>query len=148
MNATARHFVHALGLMFLLLLTSAAGDVGILEAFGARATAAPLVESSPPSSLSPNRLGVKDISSQKFAQFVEAYQRVSTLTSAETDSPDYTEINSRDSGNQDALDAQVVSILVEVGLSEQEYRQLATLANSDPEFSKSVAAQIQDVMHP
>ncbi len=84
------------------------------------------------------------IPSEKVSQFVRAYlqvldlinQRESDLQAAET------ELESRRLERE--IEAEAFSIIEQAGLTRQEYLQLLSLANADPEFGERVAAQLQE----
>lgn len=84
------------------------------------------------------------IPSEKVSQFVRAYlqvldlinRRESDLQAAET------ELESRRLERE--IEAEAFFIIEQAGLSRQEYLQLLSLANADPEFGERVAAQLQE----
>jgi hypothetical protein len=96
--------------------------------------------------LMPNHSGLdaSAISTEKINQFIRAYlqvvelieQRESDLQSAETE-PESLQI-------QQAIRAEAVERIQEEGITLQEYLQLLSLANIDPEFGERVTAQLQE----
>jgi hypothetical protein len=91
-------------------------------------------------------LDANAISTEKISQFIQAYlsvvglieQRESDLQSAETESESMQ--------MQQAIRAEAVELIQENGLTLQEYLQLLSLANVDPEFGERVTAQLQESM--
>lgn len=91
-----------------------------------------------------SRLSSGDIASEKVNQFVQAYLQVlqlieqheGELQGAETD-PEAQQVERQ-------VEAEALSVIKTVGLTQQEYLQLLGLANVDPEFGERIAAQLQE----
>lgn len=91
-------------------------------------------------------LDASAVSAEKISQFIRAYlqvidlieQREGDLQGAETDSESFQA--------QQAIQAEAVQLIEAEGLTLQEYLQLLSLANVDPEFGERVAAQLQEIV--
>jgi hypothetical protein len=98
----------------------------------------------PPVLPSQPNLSANDISVEKVTQFVRAYvqvlhlieQREGALQGAET------QLEARQVERE--IEAKALALIEEAGLTWQEYLQLLSLANIDPEFGEEVAAQLQE----
>ena len=93
---------------------------------------------------SPSRLTSSDISLEKVNQFVQAYlqvlqlieQREGELQGAETE-PEALQVERE-------IESEALLIIKLIGLTRQEYLQLLSLANVDPEFGERIATQLQE----
>jgi hypothetical protein len=104
---------------------------------------APLPEMAAPT---PSRSGLdaNAISSEKINQFVRAYLQVVGLIEQRESDLQSTETESEFLQMQREVQAQALELIEAEGLTLQEYLQLLSLANIDPEFSERVAAQLQE----
>jgi hypothetical protein len=94
----------------------------------------------------PSRSGLdaNAISSEKINQFVRAYLQVVGLIEQRESDLQSTETESEFLQMQREVQAQALELIEAEGLTLQEYLQLLSLANIDPEFSERVAAQLQE----
>lgn len=96
------------------------------------------------SELTPPSFDANSIPSEKVNQFVQAYlqvlelidRRQGELLSAETKIA--SERLERD------IESQALQLINQTGLTQQEYLQLLSLANIDPEFGERIAASVQE----
>jgi hypothetical protein len=122
----------------MLLLLGLASGVSFAQISAIEAPEVPPVLPSQPN------LSANDISVEKVTQFVRAYvqvlhlieQREGALQGAET------QLEARQVERE--IEAKALALIEEAGLTWQEYLQLLSLANIDPEFGEEVAAQLQE----
>lgn len=96
------------------------------------------------SEFSPTNFDINSIPSEKISQFIQAYlkvldlidQRQGELLAAET------EVASQRLEKE--IETQAEEIIHQAGLSKQEYLQLLSLANVDPEFGERIAVGLQE----
>lgn len=96
----------------------------------------------------PNYSGidVNTISTEKINQFIQAYLRVVGLIEQRESDLQSAETESESLQMQQAIRAEAVELIQEEDLTLQEYLQLLSLANVDPEFGERVAAQLQEAV--
>jgi Domain of unknown function (DUF4168) len=96
------------------------------------------IEQPAPSSVSANA-----ISSEKISQFVQAYLQVVALIDQREGELQGAETESESLRIKQEIETAAMSLIETAGLTFQEYLQLLTLANVDPEFSDRIVAQLQ-----
>lgn len=101
---------------------------------------AAIIEQSAPSGVNANA-----ISSEKISQFVQAYLQVVTLIDRREGELQGAETESESLRIKQEIEAGAMSLIETEGLTFQEYLQLLTLANVDPEFSDRIVAQLQTI---
>lgn len=108
--------------------------------------AAPSKSAEPPTEQpSIDRLpSTENISSEKLSQFVRAYLQVVKLIDQREGELQGAETKSESLQIQQEVEAEALSLIEATGLTLQEYLQLLSLANLDPEFGDRVAAQLQE----
>jgi len=97
-----------------------------------------IIEQSAPSGVSANA-----ISSEKISQFVQAYLQVVALIDRREGELQGAETESDSLRIKQEIETGAMSLIETEGLTFQEYLQLLTLANVDPEFSDRIVAQLQ-----
>lgn len=101
---------------------------------------AAIIEQSAPSGVNANA-----ISSEKISQFVQAYLQVVTLIDRREGELQGAETESESLRIKQEIETGAMSLIEAEGLTFQEYLQLLTLANVDPEFSDRIVAQLQTI---
>ena len=96
------------------------------------------IEQAAPSSVNANA-----ISSEKISQFVQAYLQVIDLIDRREGELQGAETESDSLRIKQEIETGAMSLIETEGLTFQEYLQLLTLANVDPEFSDRIVAQLQ-----
>jgi hypothetical protein len=86
----------------------------------------------------------ENISSEKLSQFVRAYLQVVKLIDQREGELQGAETKSESLQIQQEVEAEALSLIEATGLTLQEYLQLLSLANLDPEFGDRVAVQLQE----
>ncbi|NJR38808.1 MAG: DUF4168 domain-containing protein [Leptolyngbyaceae cyanobacterium CSU_1_4] len=131
--------LNSLRTLFLALLTSLL-LLGFSPAGWADSAEPPaaLIEPSAPSGVNANA-----ISSEKISQFVQAYLQVVTLIDQREGELQGAETESDSLRIKQEIEAGAMRLIETEGLTFQEYLQLLTLANVDPEFSDRIVAQLQ-----
>ncbi len=94
--------------------------------------------------LEPTRLNADDISAEKIHQFVQAYLQVLALIEGRETELQGAEMEFESQQIQREIEAQAVALIQAAGLTLQEYLQLLSFTNIDPEFGERVAAQLQE----
>ncbi|MBD3882369.1 DUF4168 domain-containing protein [Phormidium tenue FACHB-886] len=122
-------------LLVLLLLT--------LSSLPSWADAAPIPEAEPTVSVG---LNTDAISPEKINQFVHSYLQVTTLLEQREGELQAAETDSDSQRIQQDIEAQAIALIETSGLTLQEYLQLLSLANLDPEFSDRIALQLQEAI--
>lgn len=84
------------------------------------------------------------ISAEKISQFVQAYLQVLELIEQRENELQGAELDSESQQIQQEIEAEAVALIQAYGLTLQEYLQLLSLTNIDPEFGERVAAQLQE----
>lgn len=92
-----------------------------------------------------SRLSSGDIASEKVNQFVQAYLQVLQLIEQHEGELQGAETDLEAQQVERQVEAEALSVIKTVGLTQQEYLQLIGLANVDPEFGERLAAQLQEV---
>lgn len=92
-----------------------------------------------------SRLSSSDIASEKVNQFVQAYLQVLQLIEQHEGELQGAETDLEAQQVERQVEAEALSVIKTVGLTQQEYLQLLGLANVDPEFGERIAAQLQEV---
>jgi hypothetical protein len=107
---------------------------------------APTPESPPIESAPTPRTGLdaNAISSEKLSQFVQAYLQVVGLIEQREVEFQSAETESESLRIQQDIEKEAIALIETTGLTLQEYLQLLSLANIDPEFSERVIAQLQE----
>lgn len=106
--------------------------------------AAPPVEAEPP--VWGQNLNADDISTEKISQFIQSYLQVLRLIEQRENELQGAEMESESQQIQREIEAQAVDLIQASGLTLQEYLQLLSLTNIDPEFGERVAAQLQEAI--
>jgi hypothetical protein len=108
------------------------------------------VENSSPSieQLAPQHSGLDAdaISPEKVSQFVRAYLQVVSLVEQREGELQAAETDSESLRVQQETEAEALSLIEAEGLTIQEYMQLLSLANIDPEFGDRIALQLQEAI--
>jgi hypothetical protein len=108
-------------------------------------SAAPVNDLDPATGLAlPTRLDADDISAEKIHQFVQAYLQVLALIEGRETELQGAEMEFESQQIQREIEAQAVALIQSAGLTLQEYLQLLSFTNIDPEFGERVAAQLQE----
>lgn len=134
-------FLKKLGQICLILLVTL-GVMGIgvpVLAESAIPEEVPRVEVSP----FPN-LDASTIPSEKISQFVHACVQVVQLIERREGELQGAETELESQRIEQEIEAEASAIIAEAGLTRQEYLQMLTLANIDPEFGDRVTAQLQE----
>jgi Domain of unknown function (DUF4168) len=84
------------------------------------------------------------ISAEKISQFVQVYLQVLNLIEQRENDLQGAELDSESQQIQLEIETQAVALIQSSGLTLQEYLQLLSLTNIDPEFGERVAAQLQE----
>jgi Domain of unknown function (DUF4168) len=103
-------------------------------------------EDSPPVAIeqpAPSSVSANAISSEKISQFVQAYLQVVALIDQREGELQGAETESESLRIKQEIETAAMSLIETAGLTFQEYLQLLTLANVDPEFSDRIVAQLQ-----
>jgi Domain of unknown function (DUF4168) len=98
----------------------------------------PSIEQPAPSGVSANA-----ISAEKISQFVQAYLQVIALIDQREGELQGAETESDSLRIKQEVESEAIGLIQTAGLTFQEYLQLLTLANVDPEFSERIVAQLQ-----
>lgn len=108
----------------------------------------PAIEVSPEVMPDSNRtgLGTDAISPEKVGQFVRAYLRVVTLIERREGEMQGAETDAEFLRVQQEIEAEALGLIEAEGLTLQEYMQLLSLANIDPEFGDRIALQLQEAI--
>lgn len=129
---------------------------GVLLVIGLGLTIAPLptfAQASTPESESmeiaepsprPTSLDASTIPSGKVSQFVQACVQVVKLIERREGELQAAETELESLRIEQEIEAEALAIIEQAGLTKQEYLQLLSLANVDPEFGDRVAAQLQE----
>lgn len=112
-------------------------------AWAAEATS-PTAGAEPEPSLLGQSLNTDDISTEKINQFVQVYLQVLELIEQRQTDLQTAELESEFQQIQREIEAEAVELIQRSGLTLQEYLQLLSLTNLDPEFGERVAAQLQE----
>jgi hypothetical protein len=107
-------------------------------------TSNPTVETEP--SLLGQSLDADAISAEKISQFVHAYLQVLQLIEQRENELQGAEMESESQQIEREIEAQAIDLIQASGLTLQEYLQLLSLTNIDPEFGERVAAQLQEAI--
>lgn len=92
-------------------------------------------------------LDADDISAEKINQFIQAYLQVLQLIEQRENELQSAELEPESQQIQREIEAQALDLIQASGLSLQEYLQLLSLTNIDPEFGERVAAQLQEATY-
>jgi hypothetical protein len=114
------------------------------------AEAMPAIEAAPEiAEPDPNRtgLGTDAIAPEKVGQFVRAYLHVVTLIEQREGEMQGAETDAESLRIQQEIEAEALSLIEAEGLTLQEYMQLLSLANIDPEFGDRIALQLQEAIN-
>ncbi|NJR65505.1 MAG: DUF4168 domain-containing protein [Leptolyngbyaceae cyanobacterium CRU_2_3] len=84
------------------------------------------------------------ISPEKVSQFVRAYLQVVSLIEQREGELQSTETDPESFRVQQEIEAEALGLIADEGLTLQEYMQLLSLANIDPEFGDRIALQLQE----
>jgi len=91
-------------------------------------------------------LGTDAISSEKVGQFIQAYLHVVTLIEQREGEIQGAETDAESLRVQQEIEAAALGLIEAEGLTLQEYMQLLSLANIDPEFGDRIAVQLQEAI--
>jgi Domain of unknown function (DUF4168) len=89
-------------------------------------------------------LSAVDISSEKVSQFMQAYLQVLNLIDQREGALQSVPTRSEAQQLEREIQAEALKLIEASGLTWQEYLQLLSLANIDPEFGERIAAQLQE----
>lgn len=92
----------------------------------------------------PAGIDADHIPSEKANQFVHACLQVVALIERREGELQAAETDSESARIQQEIEAEAIAIIEQAGLTRQEYLQLLSLANVDPEFGERVAALLQE----
>jgi Domain of unknown function (DUF4168) len=92
----------------------------------------------------PAKRSAGDISSEKISQFVQAYLQVLKLIEQREGILQGAETQTEAQQLEREVEAEALVMIEASGLTWQEYLQLLSLANIDPEFGERIAAQLQE----
>ena len=108
----------------------------------------PAIEVAPEVTPDSNRtgLGTDAISTEKVGQFVRAYLRVVMLIERREGEIQGAETDAESLRVQQEIEAEALGLIEAEGLTLQEYMQLLSLANIDPEFGDRIALQLQEAI--
>jgi Domain of unknown function (DUF4168) len=110
---------------------------------GTRASWAEEAATAPIEQPAPSGVSANAISSEKISQFVQAYLQVVALIDQREGELQGAETESDSLRIKQEIETNAISLIETAGLTFQEYLQLLTLANVDPEFSERIVAQLQ-----
>jgi single-stranded DNA-specific DHH superfamily exonuclease len=91
-------------------------------------------------------IAADNIPSEKASQFVHACLKVVALIERREGELQAAETESESARIQQEIEAEAIAIIEQAGLTRQEYLQLLSLANVDPEFGERVAALLQEAV--
>ncbi|MGG6268688.1 DUF4168 domain-containing protein [Leptolyngbya sp. AN03gr2] len=91
-----------------------------------------------------SNLDVNTIPSEKLNQFVQACLQVVALIERREGELQAAETDSESARIQQDIEGEAIAIIEKNGLTRQEYLQLLSLANVDPEFGERVATLLQE----
>jgi len=91
-------------------------------------------------------LDADDISAEKINQFVRAYLQVLALIEGREAELQGAEMELESQQIQREIEAQAIALIQAEKLTLQEYLQLLSFTNIDPEFGERVAAQLQEAV--
>lgn len=122
-------------------------DLAIADSLGD--PAAPNSTSPETEFLSPTSIALdaNTISSEKISQFVRAYWQVLALLGRREAQLHAAETSAQSQRLEQEIAAEAITIIESAGLTQSEYLQLLTLANTDSEFGERVATQLQEEIH-
>lgn len=89
-------------------------------------------------------LEIDNISTEKIGQFIQAYLQVLSLIEQRETELHSVELESESQQIEREIEAQAIELICSTGLTLQEYLQILSLTNLDPEFGERVAAQLQE----
>ncbi|HEY9641828.1 MAG TPA: DUF4168 domain-containing protein [Coleofasciculaceae cyanobacterium] len=131
-----------LGLLLSLSLWFSFPDGVHAEASVSVENASPAVEQPVPR----QGLDADAISPEKVSQFVRAYLQVVSLVEQREGELQAAETDSESLRVQQDIEAEALGLIEAEGLTIQEYLQLLSLANIDPEFGDRIALQLQEAI--
>lgn len=91
-----------------------------------------------------SNIDANTIPSEKLNQFVQSCLQVVALIERREGELQATETETESARIQQDIEAEAVAIIEKNGLTRQEYLQLLSLANVDPEFGERVATLLQE----
>ncbi len=92
-------------------------------------------------------LEIDNISTEKISQFIQAYLQVLSLIEQRETELRSVELESESQQIEREIEAQAIELIRTTGLTLQEYLQILSLTNLDPEFGERVAAQLQEAVN-
>lgn len=92
-------------------------------------------------------LDADDISTEKISQFIHAYLQVLSLIDQRENELQGAETESESQQIQQDIETEALRLIQASGLTIQEYLQLLSLTNIDPEFGERVAMQLQEAVN-
>jgi hypothetical protein len=133
-----------LSLILLLIITSWSWLAWNLPALAVRVTTS--VESVEASSPNPPSTAptASDIATEKVGQFIQAYLQVLQLLEQREGALQGAETQLEAQQLEQEIEAEAQKLIEKAGLTRQEYVQLLSLANIDPEFGERLAIQLQE----
>ncbi|PPT06104.1 hypothetical protein CKA32_002471 [Geitlerinema sp. FC II] len=96
----------------------------------------------------PDTVDSNTISSEKVSQFATAYLQILDLLDRRGNELQEAETTSELQRIERELEAEIIEVIDEVGLTPPEYLQLLTLANTDSDFGERVVTQLQEIATP
>lgn len=96
------------------------------------------------SEFSPTNFDINSIPSEKISQFIQAYLKVLDLIDRRQGELLAAETEVASQRLEKEIETQAEEIIHQAGLSKQEYLQLLSLANVDPEFGERIAVGLQE----
>ncbi|MBW4444234.1 MAG: DUF4168 domain-containing protein [Plectolyngbya sp. WJT66-NPBG17] len=96
------------------------------------------------SSTSSSNIDANTIPSEKLNQFVQSCLQVVALIERREGELQAAETDSESARIQQDIEAEAIAMIEKNGLTRQEYLQLLSLANVDPEFGERVATLLQE----
>jgi hypothetical protein len=96
------------------------------------------------SELTPPSFDANSIPSEKVNQFVQAYLQVLELINRRQGELLSAETKIASDRLEREIESQALQLIKQTGLTQQEYLQLLSLANIDPEFGERIAASVQE----
>lgn len=89
-------------------------------------------------------LDYNNIPTEKISQFVNAYLKVVELIERREGELQSSETESESAQLEQEIETEAFTLIEQAGLTRQEYLQLLSLANTEPEFGERIADQLQE----
>ncbi len=134
-------FKQILGLIFTLLFLLPTPVCLAQDSTSSNIAPEPAIASEP---ISPPTFDTNSIPSEKVSQFVQAYLQVLELIDRRQGELLGAETKLASKRLEREIETQALEAIEQAGLTQQEYLQLLSLANMDPEFSERIAASLEE----